>query len=117
MAFTVQNKGKEKALNGIGAVGVKFSLHSANPGSTGANAEISGGSPAYARKTGSWNAASGGAMTLSGTLVFDVGATKTVAFVGLWNSAGTEFYGYWNITSTTFSTQGTLTVTSAELDM
>lgn len=117
MAFTVQNKGKEKALGGLRTVAVKFSLHSANPGSLGASNEISGGSPAYARQTGSWNAPSGGSMTLSGTLVFDVGSGKTVAFVGLWNSAGTEFYGYWNLTSTVFSQQGTLTVTSAELDM
>ena len=66
------------------------SLHSGFPGLTGAN-EISGGSPAYARKAITFGAASGGTRTTSGSVNFDVPVT-TVRWVGLWN-VGT-FIGY-----------------------
>lgn len=61
------------------------SLHSAFPGTTGAN-ELSGGSPAYARKTVTINAASGGQRLLNAAVTFDVPAS-TVRWVGFWNSA------------------------------
>jgi hypothetical protein len=66
------------------------SLHSADPGATGAT-ELSGGSPAYARKAISWAAAASGAAASSADITFDVGAGSAVKFVGLWSavSAGT----------------------------
>lgn len=57
-----------------------LSLHSAWS-ATGAN-EISGGSPAYARKAATFSAASGGSKALSAPLTFDVPAGATVAWVG-----------------------------------
>ena len=69
------------------------SLHTAYPSTTGAN-EATGGSPAYARKAKTWNAAASGAMDDSNTCVFDVDA-GTYRWVGFWSAstAGT-FYGY-----------------------
>lgn len=82
----------DEAAAGIGAKYV--SLHSAYSAS-GAS-ELTGGSPAYARKAATWNAAASGSKALSGNLAFDVAAGATVAFVGLWDavSAG-NFLGMW----------------------
>lgn len=82
------------------------SLHSADPGGTGAN-ELTGGSPAYARKSPTFNAASGAARALNADLVFDVPAS-TVAWVGYWN--GATWLGSDPVTSEVFAAQGTYTV-------
>ena len=58
------------------------SLHTAFPGLTGAN-EVSGGTPAYARKPASFAAAAGGSRALSAAVTFDVPAT-TVRWFGFW---------------------------------
>lgn len=65
-------------------------LHSAYS-ATGAN-ELTGGSPAYARVAVSWSASAGGSKSLSATpSPFNVPASSTIAFVGLWSAltAGT----------------------------
>lgn len=69
------------------------SLHSASPGSTGAN-ELTGGSPAYARQAIVWDPASGQVLSLDTGETFDIPAGSTVHSVGLWSAltAGT-FYG------------------------
>ena len=61
------------------------SLHTAY--STSGASEVSGGSPAYARKAITWSAASSGSKAASSSPVFDVPAGTTVAFVGLWSAA------------------------------
>lgn len=68
--------------------GLYASLHTAYS-TTGAN-EVTGGSPAYARKSATFGAAASGARASSNTPVFDVPAT-TVRFIGLWSAvtAGT----------------------------
>lgn len=66
------------------------SLHTAFPGLTGAS-EVTGGTPAYARKTVSFAAAAGGSRALSAAVTFDVPAT-TVRWFGFW-VAGT-YVGY-----------------------
>lgn len=72
--------GKNAMLNALGALAVYASLHTADPGENGAS-EVSGGSPAYARKGITWNAAANGAMDDSTTPapVFDIPAGTTVA--------------------------------------
>jgi hypothetical protein len=86
----------------------KVSLHSADPGSTGAS-EISGGSPAYARVTPP-------AATINGTgqgsfqVTFDVPAGTTVAGAGL-RDASNNFLDGGVVTSVTFASQGTYTLT------
>jgi hypothetical protein len=100
------------ANNAAAAILVYASLHSADPGATGAN-EISGGSPAYARQLVAWNPSSGQVSSISATLNFDVPAS-TVAYVGLW-SAVTG--GIWRggtplNASSVFGTQGQYHVTA-----
>ena len=93
------------------------SLHSGDPGDNGAN-EISGGSPAYARKAITWNAASGGSLDSSNQPVFDVPASTTVAFVGFWTAVtGRTFLGAADVTDEIFANQGTYTLTDADLDL
>lgn len=72
-----------------------LSLHSGVPNSSGSN-ELTGGSPAYARKSVAWSAAvSGDVSKDAGTPVFDVPALTSVFFIGYWTAitAGT-FLGY-----------------------
>lgn len=58
-----------------------LSLHNGYPGLTQAN-EITGGTPAYARKSVTWAAAAAGSKASSNAQVFDVPAGTTVAWVG-----------------------------------
>ena len=62
------------------------SLHTAYS-ATGAN-ELTGGSPAYAREAVTWSAASAGSKASSSVAAaFNVPASTSVAFVGLWSAA------------------------------
>lgn len=108
---------KNYMLDQLGSQAVYASLHTANPGSSGAN-EVSGGSPAYARKSLTWNSASGGSKTLSNTPTFDVPASTTVAFVGLWSAATSgTYYGYIDVTDEVYAAQGTYQITSGTVDL
>lgn len=100
---------KNNLATAYATAATKASLHSADPGSTGAN-EINGGSPAYAKKTLTWSSASGGSVSASAT--FDVAAGTTVAGGGLWDVSN-NFLDGGTISSIAFSSQGTygLTVT------
>ncbi len=69
---------------GAGVGATHLSLHSAYS-STGTN-ELTGGSPAYARKAATWAAASGRSKATSASMVFDVAAGSTVRWVGLWDA-------------------------------
>ena len=79
---------KDNLLNG--QTFTQASLHTAFPGTTGAN-EVTGGAPAYARKNITMNASAGGSgRSLNASVTFDVPAT-TVRYVGFWN--GGTFVG------------------------
>lgn len=71
---------------------VYVSLHDGDPGETGANEETGG---SYARQTATFNAASGGSVTLSGTVEYTDMPAGTIQGVGIWNdaSAGTFYWG------------------------
>lgn len=103
---------KNVALNAIAPD--NGSLHTANPGSAGGS-EVSGGSPAYARKSLTWTSASAGILPLSNSPVFDVPASTTVVAVGLYKSG--VYYGYVTVGSETFTAQGTYTITSGSIDL
>lgn len=109
--------GKNLMLNALTAVVDFLSLHSADPGASGTN-ELSGGSPAYARKAVTWNTASTGSATGNSLPTFDVEGGDTVSYVGLWDAvtAG-SFYGSANVTDEVFGGQGTYTVTAATLSI
>jgi len=89
------------------------SLHTADPGTTGTS-EVTGGSPAYARKVITWAVPSGGSVS-GGTITFDVPA-GTFTHIGYWDavSAGTFVGGYPLQASMTYGAQGTLPVTLTE---
>lgn len=83
------------------------SLHTADPGTNGAN-EVTGGS--YARQAVTMAAASGGTRSASNQPVFSVPAATTVAWIGLWN--GSTFLGSADPVDEIFSNAGTYTVTA-----
>jgi hypothetical protein len=109
--------GKNAMLNALGALAVFVSLHTADPGETGAD-EVTGGSPAYARKAITWNAAAAGAMDDSNVPVFDVPSGTHVNYVGLWSLVtGGVWYGSDVVTEEIFAAQGTYTLTDMDLDL
>lgn len=109
--------GKNAMLTHLAGVAVYASLHTADPGDSGAN-EVSGGSPAYTREAITWNAASGGSLDNNANPSFDVPAGTTVTHLGLWSAAtaGT-FYGSVAVTSETFAAQGVYNVTDLDVNL
>ncbi len=115
MGYTVA--GKNYMLEAIGGVALYASLHSGDPGDTGAN-EISGGAPAYARKAITWGTASGGVKNHSNQPVFDVGSGVAVRYVGIWSAvSGGTFYASGQVTTRSFSAQGTYTLEHSDLNL
>ena len=81
------------------------SLHTGDPSTTGAN-EVSGGSPAYARKAVTFDAAAASARALNTDVTFDVPA-ETITYVGYWTAVtGGTFHGSDSVTSEDFGAQG-----------
>ena len=117
MAFN--SAGLNAAVDGIATEAAYVSLHSADPGTTGTS-ELTGGSPAYARKAATWAAASAGERALSADLTFDVAAGSTVAYFGLWDAATAgNFLGGFAVTSETYGAQGeyVLLASATKLDV
>jgi hypothetical protein len=115
MAFNAT--AKNLMLDSLTAVVDFLSLHSGAPGAGGSN-ELAGGSPAYARKAVTWNAASGSSATGNSLPTFDVEGGDTVAYVGLWDAVTSgAFYGFADVTDEVFGGQGTYQVTAATLSI
>ena len=95
------------------------SLHTADPGTTGAS-EATGGSPAYARKAITWGTPtfSAGTETVSSaaTITFDVPA-GTYAYFGLWDALAGNYLMGGTCTSQTFSGQGQYQISSGQLSV
>jgi hypothetical protein len=81
--------------------------------------EISGGSPAYARKSIAWSAAALGVLDDSTNgAVFDVPAAATVNYVGTFSAlTNGTLYGVDQVTAETFGAQGTYTLTDEKLNL
>jgi len=109
-----QDAGKNSMLDHLGTEITHVSLYTDDAATT----EVTGGSPAYARKTIAWSAASGGSMAASDQPQFDVPGSTTVKAVGFMSavSGGTQ-YAYHNVTDEVFAGQGTYTLTSATLSI
>lgn len=105
--MTIATATMKEALAATYASNALFvSLHTADPGATGAN-EVVGGTPAYARKALTWTNGAADGTTTAATVTFDVPAT-TVTYVGIWSDAvGGTFLDKAQIPSTTYSTQST----------
>ena len=105
-------------LDALGVLCTRIALHSGDPGAANtATNELTGGSPAYARKAIAWNAAAAGSMDDSTAPVFDVPAAATVSWISGWNTAGTVRYFKKDVTDEVFGAQGTYTLTDADLDL
>jgi len=112
--MALNNTAKGVMLTALAAVVGKISMHSADPGVSGTTAEITGGSPAYARKSATFTV-SANVMSNSGNVVFDMPPSSTAAYVGFWDAAGTTFYGSSALTaSEAFAGQGTYTLSSGQ---
>lgn len=100
---------RNELANKYGTLGVWISLHTSDPGTTGAN-EASGGSPAYARQRTDWSAAVAGAITGSEVTIDAPAGTYTHA--AIWSAAtGGTFIDKVAITSTVLGSQGQIKVT------
>jgi len=93
------------------AAATHMALYSTVPGAS-AGTELTGGSPAYARKASNWGTASASAI-VAAPAAFDVASGSTVAGIGFHTaiSAGTYLDGA-AVTSQAFASQGTYTVTA-----
>lgn len=107
MAFSVS--AENAAVGAIAAAATWISLHSADPGTTGAS-EITGG--AYTREQTAWGSVSNSSVTGS-AVTSDVPAGTTITYWGLWTaaSAGTFHYGGQLPASETFGSNGTYSLT------
>lgn len=92
------------------ALGGYISLHTASPGTTGAN-EATGGSPAYARQLTTWTGGSSDGAVPGSQVTIDV-AAGTYTHFGIWSaSSGGTYIDGGTITSTTLGTQGQIKLT------
>ena len=120
MANDYDTTARNVGVDAIAAVGTRWAAHTGDPGgANSASNEVTGGSPAYARKAVAWNAASGGVATQNGDVVIDIPASTTVSWLSLWNTAGTVRYLKKDVTDEVFGAQGTYTVkgTTSTLDL
>lgn len=114
MANDYDTTARNVGVDAIAALALRVALHTGDPGgANSASNEVTGGSPAYARKAIAWNAASGGSATASANVVLDVPSGSTVSWISLWNTAGTVRYLKKDVTDEAFGAQGTYTVVAA----
>ncbi len=89
-------------------------LFTADPGTTGTvTGEVTGGTPAYARKALNWGAAAASAVT--GTATFDVPTGTTITYAGVTVSvtaATADLRDRAAVTSQAFASQGTYALTA-----
>ena len=93
------------------------SLHTADPGTTGAS-EVTGGS--YARVAVTWNAASSGSVTNSGALSLNLPASTTASYFGVWSASTSGTYyigGALSPSITTGTSAGVITIAAGSLSV
>jgi len=107
--MAVQTVGERNSLaTKYGADAPFGALYTTAPGTT-AGTEVTGGSPAYARKALTWGAAANG--TVTATATFDVPAGVTILGAGLHSAATGGTYLDGVAVSQQFTAQGTYTLT------
>lgn len=102
---------RENVAIAYGQAATFAALYSTAPSGTNPGTELSGGSPAYARKSLTWTAGSVDGI-VTATATFDVPSGATVAGAGVHTAAtaGTYLDGA-PVTSQAFASQGTYTLT------
>lgn len=108
---TLTNASREAAALAVTALGAYVSLHTADPGTTGAS-EATGGSPAYARKQTTWTGGASDGSVPGSEVTFDAPA-GTYTHFGVWSaSSGGTFIGGGALNaSATLGAQGQVKVT------
>jgi hypothetical protein len=98
------------AITGIKSGATYISLHTGDPGTTGA-AELTGGT--YARVAVTWGTVASGSVTSTAAATINVPAANTITYWGLWSAAtGPTFYfGGPLPASETFGASGTYSLT------
>lgn len=101
---------KNTLASAYAAAATHAALYSTAPGAS-QGTELTGGSPAYARKALSWGSPTNGVISAT-AVVFDVASGSTVAGAGVHTAitAGTYLDGA-SVTSQAFASQGTYTLT------
>lgn len=98
-----------------GATNTHGAIFTADPGTAdAATGEVTGGSPAYARKACTWGTAASSAI-VSAAMPFDVPASTTVTYFGVCRGATAGVANVGDsvaVTSQAFASQGTYTVTA-----
>jgi len=118
MANDYDTTAKNVMLDQLATVLTRIALHTGDPGAANAaDNEVTGGSPAYARKAIAWNAAASGSIDDSTAPTFDVPAATTVSWISGWNTAGTVRYFKKDVTDEVFGAQGTYQITDLDLDL
>lgn len=116
LAATIANRIADYVCRGVTPAAlttpIKLSIHTADPGTTGAS-EATGGS--YARQSAGYSAASAGACVLAAAVSFTLMPAGTFTHLGLWDSTGTPVFlqGAALAASKTLSAGDTLTISSA----
>lgn len=103
------NTTKEALATAYAGLATHASLHTGNPGTTGANEATGGG---YARKALTWTGGTADGVTSAAQVEFDV-AAGTYTHIGLWNAAtGGTFVDLYDIpTDIVMSLAGKIRVT------
>lgn len=106
---------KNAALDAVGSGATWVALFHGDP--AGAGVEITGGSPAYARKQVTFASASSSSKATTGAVTIDVPAAAVVDFWALYSAstAGTQWESGSLPVSETFGGQGTYVVDSVTL--
>jgi hypothetical protein len=103
-------QGRENLAIAYGTNAPYAALYTTVPGAT-AGTEVTGGTPAYARKALTWAAGTPDGV-VTATAVFDVPAGVTIAGAGVHTAlTGGSYVDGGSITSQAFATQGTYTLT------
>lgn len=109
---TLSARGKSTAMAANAAAATKAALFNAT------GTEITGGTPAYARKVITWGTESAGSIPLAGTLPyeFDVPAGAVVAEIRYMEGDTSEYQGSEAVTpNETFGAQGVFELTAGSL--
>lgn len=106
--------GLSAAAGGVTTAYPWVALYDGDP--AGAGTEVTGGSPAYARKQGTW-AESGGVSSLQATLQFDIPSGQQITHFALFDAVSGGTMGGSEALSATenYGAQGTYDLTAASI--
>lgn len=113
-SVTAENQSLDGLSGGAVNLLADVSLHTATPGTNGANENAATGG--YARQACSWNAASGGSKTNSSALTFTTLGTVPVTHFGTWSAATAGTYGMGGAL-TTAVTATTITIAAGAITL